>query len=346
MPINTETHYTENQSLKTFNTFGIDVTSRYLAQANSVAKLQAILADEKFQTLPKLFLGGGSNVLFTKDYEGLVIRIDIQGIEIIREDATHVWVKTGAGVNWHGFVLEAISHNWGGIENLSLIPGTVGAAPMQNIGAYGVEIKDTFDSLEALNLATGQLQTFSNTDCQFGYRESIFKHTLKGQYVITSVTFQLTKNPTIFHTSYGDIQRTLETMGVTELSVKAISDAVIHIRQSKLPDPQQVGNAGSFFKNPVISRELFTKIVEIYPQMPFYPTEDPSYIKIPAGWLIEQCHWKGMQVGACGVHPKQALVIVNYGGTSGLEIKQLAEQIQASVVEKFGIELHVEVNFI
>jgi len=242
-------------------------------------------------------------------------------------------------------VLYAIESNLGGIENLSLIPGTVGAAPMQNIGAYGVEIKDTFDSLEAVHIETGQLRTFTNADCQFGYRESIFKHAYKGQYIITSVTFRLVKNPTTFNTSYGDIQKTLQEMGVTELSLKAVSDAVIHIRQSKLPDPKEIGNAGSFFKNPVIPRTQFEQLLQHYPALPSYPAEN-GMIKVPAGWLIEQSGWKGVQVGNTGVHKRQALVLVNYGNATGLEIKQLSETIQASVKEKFGIALQAEVNFV
>ncbi len=337
--------YDENRSLKPFNTFGIDAQARYLAEAESVFDLQNILFSAQFQSVPKLFLGGGSNVLLTKDYEGLVVLIKIKGIEIIKEDQTHVWLKAGAGVNWHQFVLHTIEYNLGGIENLSLIPGTVGAAPMQNIGAYGVEIKDTFDSLEALNRQTGAIETFTNADCRFGYRESVFKHTLKGQYIITAVTFKLTKNPTVFNISYGDIQKTLQEMGVTHPSLKAVSDAVIHIRQSKLPDPNELGNAGSFFKNPVISNAQFNEVAVQHPTMPSYPAEE-GFVKVPAGWLIEQAGWKGVQMGNVGVHKRQALVLVNYGPGTGDEIRSLSENIQASVREKFGIELQAEVNFV
>jgi UDP-N-acetylmuramate dehydrogenase len=337
--------YDEHRSLKPFNTFGIDAAARYLTEAEAVSDLQNILFSESFRSVPKLFLGGGSNILLTQDYNGLVVLIKLKGIEKIKEDSTHVWLKAGAGVNWHQFVLHAISTNLGGIENLSLIPGTVGAAPMQNIGAYGVEIKDTFDSLEALHIETGQLQTFANADCQFGYRESVFKHDLKGQYIITSVTFRLTKNPTSFNTSYGDIQKTLQEMGVQTPTLKAVSDAVIHIRQSKLPDPKEIGNAGSFFKNPVISQVQFAALQARYPAVPSYPAEADK-VKVPAGWLIEQAGWKGVQMGNVGVHKRQALVLVNYGHGSGKEIQQLAQTIQRSVKDTFGIDLHTEVNFV
>lgn len=340
-----EISYDENRSLKPFNTFGIDATARYFTEAESFWDVQNILSSEQFRQVPKLFLGGGSNVLFTGNFDGLVVLIRIKGIKKVREDATHTWLRVGAGVNWHNFVLYTIDRNLGGIENLSLIPGTVGAAPMQNIGAYGVEIKDTFDSLEAIEMATGQIHTFTNAECRFGYRESVFKHELKGQYIITSVTFRLTRNPTVFNTSYGDIERTLREMSITETTLRAVSEAVIHIRQSKLPDPREIGNAGSFFKNPIIPQAQFNTLAKSYPDLPSYPAGE-GFVKIPAGWLIEQAGWKGVRVGNVGVHKRQALVLVNYGHGMGTELQQLAQNIQLSVQDKYGINLQTEVNFV
>jgi len=345
MNIMPEISYDENRSLKPFNTFGIDATARYFTEAESFWDVQNILSSEQFRQVPKLFLGGGSNVLFTGNFDGLVVLIRIKGIKKVREDATHTWLRVGAGVNWHNFVLYTIDRNLGGIENLSLIPGTVGAAPMQNIGAYGVEIKDTFDSLEAIEMATGQIHTFTNAECRFGYRESVFKHELKGQYIITSVTFRLTRNPTVFNTSYGDIERTLREMSITETTLRAVSEAVIHIRQSKLPDPREIGNAGSFFKNPIIPQAQFNTLAKSYPDLPSYPAGE-GFVKIPAGWLIEQAGWKGVRVGNVGVHKRQALVLVNYGHGMGTELQQLAQNIQLSVQDKYGINLQTEVNFV
>lgn len=338
-------HYEQNCSLKPFNTFGIEAQAQYLAKAENIETLRDIITTEQFRNTPVLFLGGGSNVLFTKNFEGLVVLMQLKGISLLKEDDTHVWLKVGAGEVWHEFVLESINRNLGGVENLSLIPGTVGAAPMQNIGAYGVEIKDTFDSLEAVDRKTGQLRLFTNADCKFGYRESVFKHELKDQYIITSVTFRLIKNPTTYNLTYGDIQKTLHEMGVQTPSLRTVSNAVIHIRQSKLPDPKQIGNAGSFFKNPVISQSLFDEIKQQNPAIPSYPAE-PGYVKIPAGWLIEQAGWKGFRTGDVGVHTQQALVLVNYGKGTGEEIRHLSETIQTSVKERFGVLLHTEVNFI
>ena len=334
----------QNISLKPYNTFGLEVNASYFVEISTVDELISILKKTEYQDLPRLFLGGGSNILLTKDFEGLVIKINLEGIETVKENPTSITVKVGAGVSWHAFVLFAIEHNWAGIENMSLIPGTVGAAPMQNIGAYGVEIKDVFDSLEALNLKTFEIEMFTLEDCKFGYRESVFKHEKKGQYVILSVTFTLQKEAT-FKTSYGDIQRTLEEMSVTELSIKAVSDAVIAIRKSKLPDPAEIGNSGSFFKNPEIPLRQYTDLKERFENIPSYPINETT-VKVPAGWLIEQAGWKGYRDGNIGVHARQALVLVNYGGGNGNEIKNLAYQVQASVKEKFGIELSPEVNFI
>lgn len=333
-----------NVSLKPYNTFSIDVTARYLVEVDSDQDIQTLLQLPDVQTLPKLILGGGSNLLLTQDFNGLVVKINLKGIETVKEDQNHIWLRAGAGERWHDFVMYSVEKGLGGIENLSLIPGTVGAAPMQNIGAYGVEIKDTFDRLEAVDIATGVKRIFSSTDCHFGYRNSVFKNEAKGQYIITSVQFKLDKTPTL-HLSYGDIQKTLEQMGVKEPTIKAVSDAVIKIRRSKLPDPAEIGNAGSFFKNPEITTTQFNSLKIQYPDIPGYIIDNET-VKVPAGWLIEQCGWKGKRFGNIGVHARQALVLVNYGGGKGLDIKQLSEKVQASVAEQFGIVLHTEVNFI
>jgi UDP-N-acetylmuramate dehydrogenase len=337
-------HILENISLQPYNTFGIAAKARFFTDIHSIDELQELLKNPAYQHMPKLILGGGSNLLFTKDFDGLVIKISIGGIEKTDEDANHVYLKVGAGVVWHDLVIYCIENNYAGLENLSLIPGTVGAAPMQNIGAYGVEIKETFENLEALHIETGKIRNFTNADCVFGYRESVFKKELKGEYIITSVTFRLSKIPS-FNTSYGAIQDTLKEMQVKELNLRAVSDAVIHIRKSKLPNPAEIGNAGSFFKNPEISRSHYESLQKQYPTIPGYTTS-PETVKVPAGWLIEQCGWKGKIVGQTGVHKNQALVLVNYGGAQGNEIKALSEEVQKSVKEKFGIELQAEVNFI
>jgi|SRR5690606_21117122 UDP-N-acetylmuramate dehydrogenase len=334
----------ENYALKPLNTFGLDVKASYFVAIHSVEELRTVLADPIYGQLPRLVLGGGSNLLFTKDFEGIIIKMDIRGIEKVKENDQHVWLKVGAGENWHQFVLYCIEHNYAGLENLSLIPGTVGAAPMQNIGAYGVEIKDVFEVLEAVKIEDGSVRTFTNEECQFGYRYSIFKQEAKDQYIIVSATFRLNKQP-VFNTSYGAIQETLEKFQVKDLSIKAVSDAVIHIRQSKLPDPEKIGNAGSFFKNPSIEADLFAQLKEAYPTIPGYEQED-GWVKVPAGWLIEQCGWKGKTVGNAGVHARQALVLVNRGNAQGEEIWQLAKAVQASVNEKFGIVLSPEVNIV
>jgi UDP-N-acetylmuramate dehydrogenase len=334
----------ENISLKSYNTFGIDAHARYFTEVHTVPELQAVLKHPAYASLPKLILGGGSNLLFTQDYQGLVIKINLQGIEKINEDAQHVYIQAGAGVVWHQFVLYCIENQYAGIENLSLIPGTVGAAPMQNIGAYGVEIKEIFDSLEAVHIETGKSRIFTSEECQFGYRESVFKKELKGQYIITAVTFRLGK-VAVFNTSYGAIQDTLKQMSVETPTLRSVSDAVIHIRRSKLPDPAEIGNAGSFFKNPEIPASQYETLKAEYPQIPGYVTS-PEMVKVPAGWLIEQCGWKGKRIGDTGVHKNQALVLVNYGNARGNDIKALSEQVQQSVLEKFNIQLQAEVNFI
>lgn len=336
-----------NVSLKPYNTFGIHANARYWAEIQDPADLQTLLHLNEYVAVPKLILGGGSNLLLTGDVEGMVIRMNIQGIELVRQDERHYWVKAGAGVNWHEFVMYCVKRGYAGLENLSLIPGTVGAAPMQNIGAYGVEIEQVFESLEALNRQTGEIRTFTHAECQFGYRESVFKHELRDQYIITSVTFQLDKTPT-FHTTYGAIAETLAEMGVTDetLSIKAVSDAVIRIRRSKLPDPAEIGNAGSFFKNPEIPKEQFEALRQEWPDMPGYPLADTDRVKVPAGWLIERCGWKGYRTGDAGVHARQALVLVNYGKATGHEILALAHEVQRSVGEKFGISINPEVNLV
>ena len=333
----------ENISLKPFNTFGLDKKARFFTSVNSREQLIESLIWSRNRGLEVFILGGGSNILLTQDVNSLVIKIEIPGIEVVDENEDHVWVKVGAGENWHSFVTHAIAQGWAGIENLSLIPGTVGASPMQNIGAYGVEIKDVFHSLRALNRANLEQKEFTKEECKFGYRESVFKNELLGQYIITSVTFQLNKKPE-FNIEYGTIQETLQESGNEELSIQAISDAVIKIRQSKLPDPKEIGNAGSFFKNPTISIEDWEALKESFPNIPGYDV--PEGKKVPAAWLIEQSGWKGKRFGETGVHAKQPLVLVNYGNSKGNDIKDLAENIQASVFEKFGIPLKAEVNFI
>lgn len=332
----------ENHSLKKLNTFGIDALAKYYTEAFSVEELKETLDDKK--GLQKLILGGGSNILLTKDFSGIVIKNNLKGIELLKEDKDHFYIKAGAGENWHGFVKHCIDKGYAGVENLSLIPGNVGAGPMQNIGAYGVELKDVFHELEALNINTQNIEAFSNKECRFGYRESIFKHDAKGQYVITSVTLRLNKIP-VYNTSYGAIEKELEEMGVKELSIKAISDAVINIRSSKLPDPARIGNAGSFFKNPVIDSAKFEALKKEFPEIVGYKNSETE-VKLAAGWLIEQCGWKGKTFGEAGVHKNQALVLVNYGNAKGNEIYELSQKILDSVEEKFGVLLEREVNII
>lgn len=333
----------ENLSLKAFNTFGIDKKAQFFTRATTIEELKEALTWAKERGLPLVILGGGSNILLTRDVLGLVIKVELQGIEVIQEDENQVLVEVGAGVVWHDWVVYCLEKNWAGVENLSLIPGTVGASPMQNIGAYGVEIKDVFHSLTALNRQSLELKTFDTSACKFGYRESVFKHESKDQYIITSVSFRLSKNPE-FQVAYGAIQDVLKEKGIKKLSIQAISEAVIEIRQSKLPDPKELGNAGSFFKNPTIPISQFEMLKTSYPTLPGY--EVAEGIKVPAGWLIEQSGWKGKRLGEVGVHVKQALVLVNYGRGTGEEIKSLSEQVRASVRDQFGIELNPEVNFV
>ena len=334
----------ENISLRPYNTFGIAAMARYFASFDSVSSLDELLQTKAAAAGRKLILGGGSNILLTQDFDGLVLKNEIGGIEVVNEDHEHIYIKAGAGINWHQLVLFCVENGFAGMENLSLIPGNVGASPMQNIGAYGVEIKDVFHELEAYHLEENLTRKFSLEECAFGYRESVFKHRYKGQFVITSVTYRLNKKP-VFHTSYGAIQQELENMGVKALSIKAISQAVINIRRSKLPDPLVVSNAGSFFKNPVVPKAVFASLQKAFPSAPFFPFSGDD-LKVPAGWLIEHCGWKGYRKGDAGCYPKQALVLVNYGDASGKEIFELSEQIVQSVKEKFGIELVREVNIL
>ena len=334
----------QNVSLKPYNTFGLEATARFFVEIQSVEELKSVLQSPDYKSVGKLFLGGGSNIMLTKNFEGLVVKINFEGINNIFEDDAHIHIQAGAGEIWHQLVMYCVENQYAGMENLSLIPGTVGAAPMQNIGAYGVEIKDIFEELQALNLETLEIETFKLNDCHFGYRESIFKHEAKGKYVITSVTFKLNKIP-VYKVAYGDIQKTLAEMNVIDLSIKAVSDAVISIRKSKLPDPAEIGNSGSFFKNPEIPKVQYEELKAKFENIPSYPINETT-VKIPAGWLIEQAGWKGFRDGEIGVHIRQALVLVNYGGGTGEQIKALSAKIQASVLEKFGISLSTEVNFI
>lgn len=331
----------DNFSLQPFNTFGIDVKAKHFAAFTAVQELQAILA---LQPETLMILGGGSNVLFTKDYDGLVLHNELKGIELVKEDKDYYYVKAWAGENWHQFVQYCIANNYAGLENLSLIPGCVGASPMQNIGAYGVEIKDVFYELEAYHIHDKTLVTFNREDCAFGYRESVFKRQYKNQFVILNVTYRLSKQPH-YNISYGAIEQELEKMAVTDLSIQAISQAVIHIRSSKLPDPKEIGNAGSFFKNPQVPAEVFKQLQTVHPAIVGYPVGD-NEIKLAAGWLIEQCGWKGYRKGDAGCHAKQALVLVNYGHATGDEIYHLSEEIIQSVQQKFGVTLEREVNIV
>lgn len=335
-------HIFKNFSLKTFNTFGVNVSAREFVEIDKVAGLKSIITSSNHQNIPKLILGGGSNILFTGDFEGMVVKIAIKGMEVIKEDANHVWIKAGAGEVWHDLVTYCIENNFAGIENLSLIPGLVGAAPIQNIGAYGVELKEVFEELEALSIKSGAEQIFTNTECAFGYRDSIFKNELKGKYVITFITLKLNKKPK-FNVSYDAIKDKLNEMNVKDLSIKAIGNAVCRIRKNKLPDPAKLGNAGSFFKNPEITRSLFAEIKTQYPDIVSYPLQNGN-VKIPAGWFVEKCMRKGKKTGNTGTYKDHALVLVNYGGATGNEIKEFAMKIKESVKEKFGVALENEVN--
>jgi UDP-N-acetylmuramate dehydrogenase len=332
----------QNISLKNFNTFGIDVSANYFSSFTNDNELAELITHNS--KLKTVILGGGSNILFIKDFDGLVLQNEVKGIDLVNEDEDHLYIKVGAGENWHQFVMFCINRNWAGVENLSLIPGNVGASPMQNIGAYGVEIKEVFYELEAFNLAEKKVYTLSVNDCEFGYRDSIFKNKYKDQFVILSVTYCLDKFPKL-NLRYGAIEQELEKMNVTGPTIRSVSQAVINIRSSKLPDPNVIGNAGSFFKNPVVSKPGFENLKIDFPGIIGFNNEDGS-VKLAAGWLIEQCGWKGFRKGDAGCYSKQALVLVNYGNASGKEIYDLSEDIFKSVQNKFGIELEREVNII
>lgn len=332
----------ENISLKPFNTFGIAAKARRFVSFENREDLAEALSHKEVAADEKLTLGGGSNVLFVNDFDGTVLKNDIRGIEVLGEDADHVLVKAGAGENWHEFVLHSLKNNWAGVENLSLIPGNVGASPMQNIGAYGVEVKDVFHSLDAYHLESGEIHTFDAHDCNFGYRESVFKNKFKGQYVILSVTYKLLKKPNL-KLDYGAIKAELEKMNVIRPDISSVSQAVVNIRRSKLPDPAKIGNAGSFFKNPIVDLEKFEKLKEEFPEIAFYPLSNDK-VKIAAGWLIDKAGWKGRRFGDYGIHEKQALVLVNYGGAEGIDIYDLSEELMEDIYERYGINLEREVN--
>ncbi len=332
----------KNTSLKALNTFGIDEKAALMITFKNEEDLYDILDhyNHYFRVL-----GGGSNLLLTTEVDGLLMKNEIKGIQIIEQKPEYVVIDVGAGESWHDLVQWAVKRDYGGIENLALIPGTVGAAPIQNIGAYGVELKDVFVSLDAVDLETTVRKEFKLKDCQFGYRESIFKTTFKEKFCITYIRLRLTKpGHHVYKTEYGDIKKTMADMGITKPSVKAISEAVIKIRSSKLPDPSQIGNAGSFFKNPEIEQSVVDTLILKYPLMPHFEAQKTGFMKIPAAWLIEQCGWKGKQVGNTGTHPQQALVIVNHGAASGSEILDFAKAVQASVKSTFDIDLEMEVN--
>lgn len=335
----------ENVDIKCLNSFNLDAKTAYFTTISTIEQLQALLANSEMRSVSRLVLGEGSNILFTKDYPGIIIKNAINGIHLLNEDENHLWLRAGAGENWHELVLYCIKHGYCGLENLSLIPGTVGAAPIQNIGAYGVEVADYLVELDAMRLEDGSIHTFSNQDCQFGYRNSIFKTKYKNQFFILSVVFKLEKKP-IFKLDYGNLKETLQAMQPTDINIKAVSDAVIQIRQSKLPDPKSLGNAGSFFKNPVITHEQFSNLQKQHPQLPHFISDDNQSVKVNAAWLIEQCGWKGKRFGNIGVYEKQALILVNHGNGSGAELLDLANKIQQSVKNQFGIELEPEVNLI
>lgn len=330
--------------LTPYNTLNVKAKARYFLSITSGEQLSSLI-NNGLSEYPEVFiLGGGSNVLFAQDFQGLILHINIKGREVVKETEDEVWLRVGAGENWHETVLYSVEQGWGGIENLSLIPGTVGAAPIQNIGAYGVELQDVFEKLEAVELATGQPFSFDKEQCAFGYRDSVFKNKWKGEYVVTHLTMRLSKNPSI-NTDYGAIREELKSRGIEEPTIRDLSEVVIDIRNSKLPNPKDLGNAGSFFKNPIVSRQTYEHLKNNYPSVPAYPLNDIE-VKIPAGWLIEQAGWKGKVQGNAGTYQQQALVIVNHGGASGEEILHLAESIRESVKQKFGISLVPEVNIV
>jgi len=333
-----------NESLKPYNTFGIDVNARLFCKVDSAEQLSELIQSGQLSRHPLLLLGGGSNVLFMRDVDGLVVKMNMTGREILYQDEEIATVRIAAGETWDDFVSWSLQQGFNGVENLSLIPGNVGSSPIQNIGAYGIEVKDSIEEVEVMYLADGRRKSLSNAECCFGYRDSIFKHELKGKLAILSVTFSLNKSGKL-HLAYGAIGRELETMGIAEPASSDVREAVCRIRRSKLPDPAILGNAGSFFKNPTVSDEMYNSLVLRFPALPSYPQANGSY-KLAAGWLIEQCGWKGARVGDAGVHAAQALVLVNYGEATGKELLALAIEIRQSVHAKFGVELEMEVNIL
>jgi UDP-N-acetylmuramate dehydrogenase len=333
----------ENIQLRPFNSFGISALAKYFCSVASVNEILELLQWNHTKNNRLLILGGGSNLLFTKDFDGLILQNKLTGIELEKEDNQYYYVKAMAGENWHEFVSYCVQMHYQGIENMSLIPGSVGASPMQNIGAYGVEIKDVFESLEALHIQEGTIHHFDHRHCEFGYRESIFKHQLQNQFIILSVTFKLRKEP-IYNTSYGNIEKELELMRIHNPNIHSIAEAVIRIRQQKLPDPQKIGNAGSFFKNPIISTSLYEQLKTLYNDIPGYAVNNGALTKIPAAWLIEKTGWKGYRKGDAGCYPMQPLVLVNYGHATGTEIFNLSAQIIEKINQQFGIKLEREVN--
>lgn len=333
-----------NRPLRALNSFGIGATARYFATVRTAGDFEELRREPVYTAARRLILGGGSNVLFRGDFDGLVIHVAFDGITLVRDDPEYVWVRAGAGVVWHDFVMHCVRNQWAGVENLALIPGRVGAAPMQNIGAYGVEMESVCDSVDALHVESGEAVTFSRAACEFGYRDSVFKRRLKDQFLIHAVTFRLSRTPHLV-THYGDVAATLAAMGAGEPTLETVSQAIIRIRSAKLPDPAVAGNAGSFFKNPVIAAAEFERLTAQHPGMPHYPQPDGTE-KIPAAWLIEQSGWKGRTVGRAGVHDRHALVLVNRGGATGAEIHQLAMDIMESVHARFRIGLVPEVNLV
>lgn len=333
----------QNKSLKAFNTFGVESHAEWFVEARTADEVWSCL--ETFRDKPIMVLGGGSNLLLTKDLSGVVLKISLKGIAVVQESENHVVLEVQAGEVWHDIVQYCLEQDYGGIENLALIPGQMGTAPIQNIGAYGVELKDVFDSCVALNRNTGQKEVFNLDDCHFGYRESVFKNELKNQYVILSVRVRLTKRQHELKLDYGSISEVLQQQGVKNPSIRQVAQAVIAIRQSKLPDPKILGNSGSFFKNPIVSEAEVNRLQGLYPDLPSYQAGN-HLKKIPAGWLIQHAGYKGYRQGDAGVHENQALVLVNYGEATGLEIKELAQTIQDKVFHDFGIKLTPEVNII
>ncbi len=333
----------QHKNLIDYNTFGMSVTADSFVEVNSIEEVQQLIKQGVFQS-NFFILGGGSNILFTKNFDGTVVKNNITGIRVLNEDNENIDVYIGAGENWHQTVLHCVDQDWGGIENLSLIPGCVGAAPIQNIGAYGVELEDVLTRVHFIDLSNGESKSLENKQCQFGYRNSIFKHSLKNKVLITGIELRLSKKHDL-SLEYGAIKSQLEIENITNPTIKDVSNAVIAIRQSKLPDPAELGNSGSFFKNPIISTDLFNEIKKSNPSINCYPVNE-THVKIAAGWLIEQCGWKGKRIGNTGSHAKQALVLVNYGGAKGSEVLALANKIIESVKEAFNVTLEPEVNII